>query len=94
MQYLVLGCDPIGACPLWLEGEGLREAISVALSPDLKADLLDWNGRMSAIVAAPDRYSSANLEALRAELNDEGLALAQRIVEEKGGDAKVRYLSE
>jgi hypothetical protein len=94
MQHLILGCDPGGACPLWLQGEGLREAIPVALSPGLKADLLHWNERMSAVVAAPDRYSSANLEALRAELNDEGLALARRIVEEKAGDAKVRYLAE
>jgi len=94
MRYLVLRCDPVGDCPLWIEDEGLRSSIPVALSPGLKADLLHWNERMSAIVACPDRYSRVDLEAQRAKLNEEGQDLARRIVEEKDGQAKVQYLAE
>jgi hypothetical protein len=90
MRYLLLGCDPAGDCPLWVEGEGPRNSIPVPLSPAVKADLLHWNERMSEIVRNPDRYSSADLNALRAKLNGEGLGLARRVAEER--DAKVRYL--
>jgi hypothetical protein len=94
LQSLLLGCDPAGDCPLWVEGEGLQTSIPVALSPGLKADLLYWNQRMSAIVTGPERHSSAELEALRANLNEEGQNLARRVAEARSGQAKVRYLPE
>lgn len=92
MRYLLLGCDPAGDCPLWVEGEGLRDSIPVPLSPAVKADLLHWNERMSETVRNPDRYNSADLRSLRAELNEEGQELARRVAEERC--AKVRFLPE
>ena len=93
-MHLVLGCDPVGDCPLWIEDGAMRNVIPVALSPGLKADLLCWNERMSAIVAGPDRYSTEDMETERAKLNNQGQRLARRIEEEKDGRVRVRYLAE
>lgn len=89
MMCLVLSCDLAGDRPLGVENELRGPEMPVRLPPELLADLLSWNERMSRAVLAATETSSAT-----ARLNAEGENLASRIASVVPGGAKVRYLKE
>ena len=89
MKYLILGCDPVGDCPLWEENALHAAALPVALEPALKAELLSWNEDMAAAVLAASEAASA-----LSRLNSAGEKLAHRISASVKEDTKIRYLRE
>jgi hypothetical protein len=89
MKYLILGCDPVGDCPLWEENELHGSTMPVSLPPELVEDILAWNEQMSVAV-----HAAAEATAALTRLNTDGESLADQVAAAVTGGAKVRYLRE
>jgi hypothetical protein len=96
MKRVFLGCDPAGQSVIWEEGGFMSRSGSfpITVSEALRSSLLDWNGRMAAIVRTPEAFDTSELVATRFNLNEEGEQLAQRIMAEHKGHVEVRFLAE
>ena len=89
MKYLVLGCDVVGDCPLKEENELSDGAMPVELSPELTAELIDWNARMAGAVLA-----LTEAKGMLQRLNAAGEGLAEQVAAAIAGGAKVRFIRE
>ena len=95
-RVFLLGCDPVGQSVIWEEGGFLSRSgkFPIAVSDALRSSLLDWNGRMGAVVRTPERFKPSELVVARSELNEEGEQLAHRIMAEHNEQVEVRFLAE
>lgn len=93
MQYLVLSVMPYGI-PLRVEGQPPRTSWPVDVSSSLEEALIDWNERLTHIIANNDLHPETELQQLRAALNEEGVQLAKQLQDELAGQAKITYLPE
>jgi hypothetical protein len=93
LTYLRLTVDPFGV-PLQVQPGYARSTWPVDLPDDIRASLLDWNGRFASIISREDLYEPKELARLKLELNREGLRLARRIEDALGGGFIVQFLEE
>lgn len=94
MRYLTFAAD-YGAVSLRDEQLGQLDLADLDLPQDLVDDIVAWNGRYQQIVPMDMKERSAMpASGLIDELDQRGVALAERLADAIGDGSKVRYYSE
>jgi hypothetical protein len=94
MRYLTLAAD-YGTVSLRDERLGQLDLADLDVPRDLVEDVVAWNGQYQQIVPMDmEQRSAMPASDLIDELDERGVALAERLADAIGDGSKVRYYSE